>query len=142
MTLSFANHVPGDTISVVFAYLDERCAGNYRKEGYYVAGPGDTVGVWTGDCASLNSLWYFWAESTKGLLWQGDSARIAINSYDPFSQGVWDNVDTDRTVGLVEFDIGSSWNCTVNLWSPSRGAVPQSSPGTVPERVGGDVRVL
>jgi hypothetical protein len=117
MTLTFNSHLQADTIYVAFVHYDDRCEELFRKRGWYAVGPGGSADVWNGDCARVNDLWYFYAESAGGLVWSGSAAFIPIGPA-AFSQSVWDDADTDRDVGLIEVELAGSRDCTINLWGP------------------------
>lgn len=136
MTLTFTSHVPNDTIWVTYAYLDTDCDGNFRKEGWYEVPSGGSTDVWSGDCAWLNSYWYFYAESNNGLVWSGSVADIRVTN-NAFNQCIWDDSGDDRTVGLIEIDLDSNWSCTVDLWGPS-GPPPSGDGGGDSWGDGGD----
>lgn len=118
MSLTFQSHVPNDTIYVLYLYLDEKCSGNFRKEGWYVVPSGGSTDVWSGDCAWLNSIWYFYAESANGLVWSGSASTIRVTD-NAFDECVWDDTGTDRAVGVIEIDLDHNWSYTVNLWGPA-----------------------
>jgi fermentation-respiration switch protein FrsA (DUF1100 family) len=119
MGLTFANHVPDDTIWVIFVYYDENCPYSYTKEGWYSAGPGGSVTVFNGDISDYSNYWYFWAQSDKGLVWEGSYADIEINSTKAFEQCVYDNNQTNERVGLTELHVEGYSGVTINLWGPS-----------------------
>jgi hypothetical protein len=125
MSLTFVNHVPDDTINIVYVYLDTSCPYNFRKEGFYVIGPGASINTWNGDVSSLNRYWYFWAQSVNGLYWAGGDGPIEISFPHEFDQCVYDNANMTMTVGLQEIDVNGYSQFTVNLWGP--GGPPKGS---------------
>ena len=61
MSLNFHNALPSATVSVVFSGLDTGCSPVWSKVGWWTALPGQTVTVYTGDVASVNRYWYYFA---------------------------------------------------------------------------------
>jgi hypothetical protein len=74
MSLSFWNSYT-EPVYVALLMPDDECNPAWRKSGWYVVNPGDTVQVFTGDLQQLpdpNWAWFAQAGGADGPCWSGD----------------------------------------------------------------------
>jgi uncharacterized membrane protein len=115
MSLYFENSYSATaTISVCVLYYNTGCPNPWTKIGWYNVAPGQTVQMWDGDVSSVNEYWYFWAQATDGSVWAG-SAVFAEVTDAAFNQCWLDNSGDSFTVGMLEIDVNSYDDYTVNL---------------------------
>ena len=128
MSLNFVNAVPGTTIWIAYLYYDSGCSGTpFRKQAWYAVPYGGTVSVWNGDVAWLNRYYYFHAESSNGLSWDGPiNVEVTNNA---FNQCQWDDTGCDHWEGFQEIDVGINWDYTITLTGPGTPPPPSGGGG-------------
>ena len=101
---------------VSFLWYSPGCSdgGDWTKKGWWKLEPGQTKTVFGKDLQSVNTYYYWHAESNDGAVWSGP-----FNTCVPLNASEW-RINTCcsptcRTVGFREKYIGSYNNYTVNL---------------------------
>jgi len=95
-------------ISVMVEYYHPACqdAGlsPWRKVGWYNIPPNSQKAVILGNLAGLNRYWYFYAQATDGMRWQGPFRELVRSSAFQECADLADNVHY-RWIGMTELDV-------------------------------------
>ncbi|CAM5619574.1 DUF1036 domain-containing protein [Streptomyces hirsutus] len=113
MALRFKNNYEREIWAMVERYQPNCSASsNWRKEGWWRIGPGETAVVYGGDAKAVNPIWYCYAYAGDGTEWRDKYQETVPHSVFEWCSNVSDA--SSRTILMREFTVTAP-NFTFNF---------------------------
>ena len=118
MGLRIANGYSAQLSVCIMFKSSDTCAGEglgWDMRGWWNINPNNSAEVYGGILATVNSLWYYYAQATDGTTWAGNGTWTAAVPNEAFDQCYGIGVDPGREVDFRELDTGINWEYTLTL---------------------------